>query len=226
MAPENEKKDAGKGFTGLSSLVSEVDSAVTNAKKEASRIPSDTSGAQPTLPKEPESKQQPQQHGWAQTSGNTSAGKWLLGIGAGIVVLWLLSSGSGNKSTPPKTWVQPGDPVTPTKTVPQVPDWTRLEPAQTPSRPTEERPPIGTNNVLNYAQLRYCLAEDIRIGAAQTVVNNYIESDVDRFNAMVADYNSRCGQFRYRRGSLESARSDVERLRLTLQAEGRRRLGR
>lgn len=223
MAPEDEKKEAGKGFAGLSSLVSDVDSAVTNAKQEASRIPADTSGTQLAPPKQAESEQQPQKRGWAQPSGGSSTGKWLLGIGGVIVVLWLLSSGSGNKSASSKTWVEPSFPVAPTKTEPQVPDWARPEPAQVPSRPTEERPPIGTNNVLNYAQLRYCLAEDIRIGAARTAVNYYIESDVDRFNAMVADYNSRCGQFRYRRGSLESARSDVERFRLALEAEGRRR---
>ena len=31
---------------------------------------------------------------------------------------------------------------------------------------------------------------------AKAAVNNYIDSDVNRFNAMVADYNSRCGSFR------------------------------
>lgn len=224
MAPEDEKKEAGRGFAGLSSLVSDVDSAVTNAKQEASRPPAAASDSQPAPPnKEAETEHQPYQHTSSQPSGGSSTGKWLLGIGGVIIVLWLISSGSGSKSIPSKTRVEPSIPVTPTKTEPQVPDWARLEPAQVPSRPTEERPPIGTNNVLNYAQLRYCLSEDIRIGAARTAVNNYIESDVDRFNAMVADYNSRCGQFRYRRGSLESARSDVERFRSTLEAEGRRR---
>lgn len=219
MAPDKEKKEAGKGFAGLSSLVSDVDSAVTNAKQEASR-PTST---QPAPPTEPESERQPYQHTSSQPTGSSSKGKWLLGIGAVIVVLWLLSSGSGSKSTPSKTWVEPSFPVTPTIKEPQTQVWSQPVPAQIPSRPTEERPPIGTNNVLNYAQLRYCLAEKIRIGASETAVNNYIEPDVDRFNAMVADYNSRCGQFRYKRGSLESARSDIERYRSTLETEGRRR---
>jgi hypothetical protein len=219
MAPDKEKKEAGKGFAGLSSLVSDVDSAVTNAKQEARR----PSSSKPAPPAEPESERQPYQHTSSQPTGNSSTGKWLLGIGVVIVALWLLSSGSGSKSTPSKTWVEPSFPVTPTMKEPQTPSWTQPAPAQIPSRPTEERPPIGTSNVLNYAQLRYCLAEDIRVGASRSAVNNYIESDVDRFNAMVADYNSRCGQFRYKRGSLESARSDVERYRSTLEAEGRRR---
>ena len=61
---------------------------------------------------------------------------------------------------------------------------------------------------------------------AKAALNNYSDSDVDRFNAMVADYNSRCGSFRYRSGALESARRDVEPYRSQLQAEGRSRFAR
>src|SRR5690606_18898902 len=67
---------------------------------------------------------------------------------------------------------------------------------------------------------------DIRMEGAKAAVNNYSDSDVDRFNAMVADYNSRCGSFRYRSGALESARRDVEPYRSQLQAEGRSRFAR
>src|SRR3546814_8629270 len=58
---------------------------------------------------------------------------------------------------------------------------------------------------------------------AKAALNNYSDSEVDRFNAMVADYNSRCGRFRYRSGALERARRDVEPYRGQLQAEGRSR---
>jgi peptidoglycan hydrolase-like protein with peptidoglycan-binding domain len=77
--------------------------------------------------------------------------------------------------------------------------------------------------VFSTAQIRYCLAEDIRMEGAKAALNNYSDSDVDRFNAMVADYNSRCGSFRYRSGALESARRDVEPYRGQLQVEGRSR---
>jgi len=80
--------------------------------------------------------------------------------------------------------------------------------------------------VFSTAQIRYCLAEDIRMDGAKAALNNYSDSDVDRFNAMVADYNSRCGSFRYRSGALESARRDVEPYRSQLQAEGRSRFAR
>ncbi|MCQ4256253.1 MULTISPECIES: peptidoglycan-binding domain-containing protein [Stutzerimonas stutzeri subgroup] len=67
------------------------------------------------------------------------------------------------------------------------------------------------------------MAEDIRMDAAKAVLNNYSDSDVDRFNAMVADYNSRCGSYRYRNGALEGARRDIEPYRGQLQTEGRSR---
>ena len=87
-------------------------------------------------------------------------------------------------------------------------------------------PPVGQDLVFSTAQIRYCLAEDIRLEGTKSAVNNYIDSDVDRFNAMVADYNSRCGSFRYRSGALESARRDVEPYRSQLQSEGRSRFAR
>ena len=102
---------------------------------------------------------------------------------------------------------------------------TRPQP-QVPHQSIEDKPPIGTNHVLGVAQIRYCLSENIRLEAAKGALNNYMETDVDRFNAMVADYNSRCSEFRYRRGTLESAQSEVERNRRALEAEGRSRFAR
>src|SRR3546814_18190061 len=62
--------------------------------------------------------------------------------------------------------------------------------------------------------------------SAKSAINNYSDYDVDRFNAMVADYNSRCGSFRYRSGALTSARRDIEPYRRQLQSDGRSRFAR
>jgi hypothetical protein len=75
------------------------------------------------------------------------------------------------------------------------------------------------------------LAEDIRMDGAKSAVNNYIDADVERFNAMVADYNSRCSSFQYQtnnrgRNDLKSAQRDIEPYRSQLQAEGRSRFAR
>src|SRR5207253_2397737 len=87
-------------------------------------------------------------------------------------------------------------------------------------RSNEESPLAGTNNVLSYTQIRYCLSEGIRLSASKQAVTGYIDADVDRFNAMVTDYNSKCRQFRYRKGSLETVRSEVEANRAGLEAQG------
>ena len=102
---------------------------------------------------------------------------------------------------------------------------------QAPSRPTEAKPPVGQNLVLSREQIRYCLAEDIRIDGAKSAINNYIDADVDRFNTMVADYNSRCSSFRYHtnnrgRNDLNSAQRDIEPFRSQLQSQGRSRFAR
>ena len=102
---------------------------------------------------------------------------------------------------------------------------------QAPSRPTEAKPPVGQNLVLSREQIRYCLAEDIRIDGAKSAINNYIDADVDRFNTMVADYNSRCSSFQYQtnnrgRNDLNSAQRDIEPFRSQLQSEGRSRFAR
>ncbi|WP_084590783.1 peptidoglycan-binding domain-containing protein [Arenimonas metalli] len=61
------------------------------------------------------------------------------------------------------------------------------------------------------------------MNSAEAVLDNRNGSDVDLFNGMVADYNSRCGNFRYRSGALERARREVESYRLQLDAAGRSR---
>lgn len=71
------------------------------------------------------------------------------------------------------------------------------------------------------AQIRYCLAQSIRIDGADPLVNNYSQREVNAFNAMVDDYNSRCSDYRYYEGTLSRARGDIEPLRSSLLAEGR-----
>jgi hypothetical protein len=140
-----------------------------------------------------------------------------VGIAVVIGLIWLANQ--SDNSRPSKPAYSPGTSSTSTAPASQP----AIAQPQTPSRPSESKPSVGRNNVLSTAQIRYCLAEKIRLDAAETVLNNYNDSDVDRFNGYVNDYNSRCGEFRYRQGSLESARRDVEPYRSQLQAEGRSR---
>jgi hypothetical protein len=82
----------------------------------------------------------------------------------------------------------------------------------------EQRPPVGTDLVLNAGQLRYCFSESIRLDAAKDVVT--ADADIDRFNLMVEDYNTRCGQFRYRRTVFDAIQAQVQANKTLLEFEG------
>jgi hypothetical protein len=222
--------ESAKGFAGLSSLVSNVETAPDGdtghaagsesergARDEALRSsPNEapTEGPQTDRPSEP--------NGVSASLGGSSVGRWALAIGVGIGALWMFSVAFGPKDSgsagPEQAVAAPtATSRTPSPTGPPVR-------SGSPSiHPTEERPPVGTDNVLSAAQITYCLSEDVRLEAARGAISAYVDADLARFNSMVADYNSRCGRFRYRPGALEAARSAVERNRDTLAAEGRGR---
>lgn len=154
-----------------------------------------------------------------------SSTKWFWGAGVAMVVLARIGNSEESEnapySMPPK--------YSPTLHAPAAAPEPATAPASDNSSvlPGEEKPPVGANRVLEVAQIRYCLAEDIRLEAAKEAVNNYNKSDVDSFNAivdsfnaMVEDFKNRCGKIQYRKGALESARSDVEPYRGKLQLEG------
>lgn len=217
---ENNKKNEGKGFAGLSSLVSDVDTPPPAPKTEAAGATTSTgrsaSAAAQPQPQQPTQRQTYQEP--PQPSSGSSGGKWILGIAAVVGLLWLIGQSNKPTSSSAPAYSPPAQSAAPSYSPPAQP--------QAPSVPQESKPPVGQDLVFSTAQIRYCLAEDIRMEGAKAALNNYSDSDVDRFNAMVADYNSRCGSFRYRSGALESARRDVEPYRSQLQAEGRSRFAR
>lgn len=217
---EEQKKGKGKGFAGLSSLVSDVDTTPPPAAKKEPPAAAPSAGRPASQPAQtqPQPSQRQTYQEPAQPSSGSSGGKWVLGIAAVIGVLWLIGQSNKNTTSPAPAYTPPAQSTAPSYSPPVQP--------QVPSRPQESKPPVGQDLVFSTAQIRYCLAEDIRMDGAKSAVDNYIDSDVDRFNAMVADYNSRCGSFRYRSGALESARRDIEPYRGQLQSEGRSRFAR
>lgn len=101
------------------------------------------------------------------------------------------------------------------------------EQSSTPVEPesfSETTPSIAAGQTLTGDELRYCLAEKVRMDAAEGFVNGYDWPQVEQFNAMVADYNARCGEFRYRPGAMSRAQDDVDAHRLELEEEGRDRM--
>lgn len=212
--PEGSKS---KGFAGLGKMVSDVDATIADAGKPTpTRDRQPAPNARDTTPNEvPKSSRQPPVYSPPPTADASTGKKWLIGIAAVVALILFigyLADGS-SKSTAP--------------TQASSADYSRpSEPASSPAptRPTEARPAVGQNNVLAGAQLRYCVAEKIRLDAAETAVNSYDEVSVERFNSYVGDYNARCGEFRYRQGSLQSAERAMEPYRRQLEAEGRGRV--
>jgi len=197
-------------------MVSDVDATVAGVEQGRAERPTDearAARARPAPQPQPEIKSE-----HSRESAGSSIGYWLIGIGAVIGLIFALSQpGNKNTSSAPERYLSAPPPLS------------TAQPQHAPARslaagrPSEEKPPLGKNNVLTVAQIRYCLAEEIRLDAAKGALDNDAESEVERFNAMVTDYNGRCGQFRYRQGSLESARSEVEDYLSVLRSEGRSR---
>jgi len=217
---EEKKQGEGKGFAGLSSMLSDVDDVVSNISKQPQKAHSEPPTKQTAggsqQPKQTSTNPTPQSYkAPAQTSSGSLAGKWIVGIAVVLILIWLANQSDNNR--PLQSDYSPRSSSISTAPASQQ----VIAQPQALRRPSESKPSVGRNNVLSTAQIRYCLAEKIRLDAAETALNNYNDSDVDRFNGYVNDYNSRCGEYRYRQGSLESARRDVEPYRSQLQAEGR-----
>ena len=103
-------------------------------------------------------------------------------------------------------------------------NWSSKTPASVVAVAVAERaPPIGSGNALSGAEIKYCLAEQIRLDGARSIFNQQSATAVGRLNAMIDDYNGRCSNFRYKRRDYQRAQSEVEPDRGTLWAAGRAR---
>jgi hypothetical protein len=102
----------------------------------------------------------------------------------------------------------------------------------------ESKPDAGFRQFLSENEIRYCLAENIRLDAESAAiaqreksVNQYRQADIDRFNTVVDAYNARaqdlnlrCSDYRYYESAMTRAKADVERRRPILADEGRARI--
>jgi len=236
----NKKGEVPKGFSGLGSLVSDIDKemppvpAPVQSKPEPNPPP--VHEGEPISSVASSAASNTSVHS-SKTKSGSSLWKFLL---IGIVILFIWFGISKKEVPPPPPPPAPAAPQTssgvpdvsapypspaPTTTQSAVPSSNRAE-SQIPESATftggaqEEIPPVGDGLTLYPKQIKWCLSEKIRMSAWKDSVNNYSESSVDAFNVGVSNYNSRCSHFRYRRGTLESIKEQVEANRITLQREG------
>lgn len=224
MNNEEKKQGGSRGFAGLSSIVSDVDDVISRKPKpsddspiEPSPVLSSGGNPRPKPSAQPsDGNQRPKPSVPSQSSGSFSTVLWMV---AALIVGLVGIANQSDKNGPSKSAYSSEKP---SASIAPVSKSTIGQP-QTSSRPSESKPSFGRNQVLSTEELRYCLAEKIRLDSGESILNNYSDSDVNSFNNHVDDYNRRCGEFRYRQGTLESARRDVEPYRDQLQIEGRNR---
>ncbi len=205
MNDDSEKSK--KGFAGLSSMASHVEGIVSAPPSKpkdvevSTEVDSSDSSSRGRPFKVDESKfgQTPQKSFWSQTWF-----KWTAGI---VIVLVIIAALDDEKSKPVSNSGASNGQYTYT-------------PASRTESPIEEMPPVGTGLVLSSNQIRYCLAQAIRIETWSENVNQYSDRSVDMFNLAVGDYNSRCANYRYKSSVMGGVRSEVESRRAQLAYEG------
>jgi hypothetical protein len=142
-------------------------------------------------------------------SGNS--GKWFFAIIGVVFLIWIV-----NKADVPSNTTRSSS--SPSYN-PQISKPSSNQSTAQTTKPgiNYQIPLVGRNNVLSITEIRWCTKESIRIEAMRNV--NTTQRGIDRFNRIVDDYNSRCGEYRYKQGILSRAKRDVEPYRSQIVAE-------
>lgn len=224
MGNENEsnERQGTTGFAGLASLLSNVDDVADPPPQAAVQSQTNAPKPKPPPPTQPSPTQIFPADTQGKSGGSSIAKPMLMTIGILVLIAILLSMANNNGATTSTQSPSQDSGAAQSANVDESssPGVSADVNSYGASAPSEAIPPVGTDNILSTTQITYCLAQNIRLDAAQAALNQYSSEDVDRFNAMIADYNARCGQYRYEEGSKEAAQSAVEPFRQTYQAQG------
>ena len=201
-----------RGFAGLASLASsleEEDRSPTQEETEAEERFPVTEAEQVQAVAGTPTQSIEEDRGVASGRVNASRSRssfpkwpWLVLIGLAALYVFDTAQKSNRKSGSSSTntpQIDPGAQVSAPARKPQLSD---LEFAE---------PPVGRDNALNVAQIRWCLREKIRIETLRLMLAT--NPQIAEFNRLVSGYNNRCGSYRYRQGALARARREVERHR-------------
>ena len=223
---DGDKRNGKKGFAGLDSMVSDVETPKVPVPEPVHR---DEMATDP----EPDTPRLQSTYTGNPSSGGSSGKWWAIGVGLVVFFIWI---GSSDKHTSSEVAPAPAPEAAAPAPAPAPAAWepapapeaaapapapaTSYKPAPPDTSGDEERPPVGSGLVFNRSQIRYCLSEKARISAWQSQVDEYSETSVNAFNEAVNDYNSRCSHFRYRSGAVESVQSELDAISYTLRLEG------
>lgn len=210
-----------KGFSGLSSLASDIGQTVGESRRRTVRSeqpvtagPSKDKGQpqrrratpKPRPSSQPEPESVASGKSFTIPSGSSGAGRFLgpiIGLGICAGMWWAVA----NLEIEPGRSKVSSDPQ-PSSSSNYSPS---LGPETRTSRLEFSKPPEGEDNALSVAQIRWCLREEIRIEVLRPMAST--NPQIDQFNTVVLDYNRRCASFRYREGTLMRARQELERVK-------------
>lgn len=254
MADNLKPSESKVGFAAFSTLVSNVDREIAEAQRAVTSAAPATSARSTNPPAVKATAIGRDYAGRADTASTgyaVAARKALPWVGAaviGIVVLAKIAShmGSGQPPISPVASLASAQhpPAPPPALAAQLqphsdaPPAPAARPVQSPVAPNpvtlpstdsapswvEDPPDPQTLIALDLPQIRYCVAEKVRMKAMGDTVNLYAHSEVTTFNRYVDDYNARCGHFRYREGDLEFVRRAASGLQNEFETQGRARI--
>lgn len=233
MTIDRKTKTTRTGFEAFSDLLSDIEPVLRAHARRQSR---------PNAPPQDSGRPARARPGGAMAVRPLAARtkNWVLAIGGGVALIMLIAYSSeegGNPGRlPDRTPEQPGEVMSPSNNAPAYASSASSRPTPTPpvqrarsavtppmTDGAEQVPPPGYDRVLSASELRYCLSEKMRLDAADPIVDSRSEWAVTRFNAMVDDYNSRCGSFRAADATMARISREVELNRWRLALEGRNR---
>jgi len=153
---------------------------------------------------------------------------WLIAV---LFVIWFIAFISNPSPKPPP----PPPPVPAPEKAPEKAPAPAPAPEKAPEKapapapippipvtPFVQKPPVGQGLTFSTPQIRYCVYEKVRVEAMRDVIDSNFQVAI--FNDYVDDYNNRCGNFKFRRGSLQAVQAELTpNTRSMLQREGRRR---
>jgi peptidoglycan hydrolase-like protein with peptidoglycan-binding domain len=121
--------------------------------------------------------------------------KWAVfaSIGALMIIGAISDKSTRAPSPPPSSWSSPRMDTRAPTTWPSSSVGTESPDASESF--TEAKPPVGSTNVFTRSNVRYCRYQKERMRILEQDLRNSFE--IDAFNQLVDDYNSRCSHFRY-----------------------------
>ncbi len=226
MSGRNPEEGQAHGFSGLLSLVSQISD---QAQAEDARGPLKTTTNAPdarNVKGEPTGSAEPKaRHDYPASVPSTpsrSKRGWIIAAVAAGLLIWVVVESNKQPYSPPYT----PPPYTPPYTPPRTEPVPKPSPPQAPSpdsQPTEDIPlPGDGTRTFSQGNIRWCMFQERKLEIIRSRIETSTnEADTSSFNALITDYNNRCGRYRYREFDLRQVRSELA-LReagLRLQAE-------